>query len=149
MKRGDVVMPHEQEHLSNWLGLSQIHAETNQRIEVALLEAHDLSLKEFYVLHFIMQTEGKKLRLQQLQDKVGLSQSATSRLVLRMEAKNCGSLERDICQDDRRGIYTRITASGEAKYCRALQTFQEALRTELERSEVRAEMQRLTEQLLK
>lgn len=108
--------------LNNWLSLTDIQTSINNKLETVLQEKYSLSLKEFYVLYFLSQTSEKKLRLQQLQDMVGLSQSAISRLVGRLEANNCGALQRSICEDDRRGIYTRLTELGEDKCKMALVT---------------------------
>ncbi|APB77742.1 MarR family winged helix-turn-helix transcriptional regulator [Paenibacillus polymyxa] len=140
-------MQHENELLDVWLSLSHIHSTLNDKLEQALLQNYDLSLKEFYVLGFISNSEGKKLRLQQLQELVGLSQSATSRLVVRMEAKNCGALQRYTCEDDRRGVYTRITELGENKFQRALQTFNQVLQSELQKDGVKSQFQNLTQKL--
>ncbi|KAI7248604.1 hypothetical protein KC345_g11841 [Hortaea werneckii] len=63
-------------------------------LEAKLMEKYELSLKEFYVLLFLSGAPEKKLKLQQLESMVGLSQSAVSRLVSRFEAKGCGALER-------------------------------------------------------
>ncbi|MNJ01055.1 hypothetical protein D3C73_1605660 [compost metagenome] len=53
-----------------------------------------------------------------------------------MEAKNCGALERHVCEDDKRGIYTRITELGENKFHRALVTVNEILQKELQQGEL-------------
>jgi len=135
------------ELLNVWLSLSNIHTHLNEKLELALLQEYDLSLKEFYVLHFISNAEEKKLRLLQLQELVGLSQSAVSRLVVRMEAKDCGALERHTCEDDRRGIYTRITKLGENKYNKALQTYNQVLQTELEKDGFETQLEDLTKKL--
>ncbi|MFK4341934.1 MULTISPECIES: MarR family winged helix-turn-helix transcriptional regulator [unclassified Paenibacillus] len=140
-------LQHENELLDVWLSLSHIHSTLNDKLEQALLQNYDLSLKEFYVLSFISNSEDKELRLQQLQEMVGLSQSATSRLVVRMEAKNCGALQRHICEDDRRGVYTRITELGENKFQRALQTFNQVLQSELQKDGVKSQLQNLTQKL--
>jgi len=140
-------LQHENELLDVWLSLSHIHSTLNDKLEQALLQNYDLSLKEFYVLGFISNSEEKKLRLQQLQELVGLSQSATSRLVVRMEAKNCGALQRYTCEDDRRGVYTRITEFGENKFQRALQTFNQVLQSELQKDGVKSQFQNLTQKL--
>lgn len=113
------------EILDNWLSLTNIQMSINNKLETALQENCSLSLKEFYVLYFLSQTNDKELRLLQLQEMVGLSQSAISRLVGRMEAKSCGALQRHVCEDDRRGIYTRMTELGEEKLKMALLTFNE------------------------
>lgn len=113
------------ELLDNWLALTSLQANINNELENVLQEKYSLTLKEFYVLYFLSQTSEKKLRLLQLQEMVGLSQSAISRLVGRMEAKNCGALQRHVCEDDRRGVYTCLTELGEDKFKRALVTFNE------------------------
>jgi len=118
---------HNNKLLNNWLSLTDIQTTINNKLETELQDKYSLSLKEFYVLYFLSQTSEKKLRLQQLQEMVGLSQSAISRLVGRMEAKNCGALQRSICEDDRRGIYTRLTEYGEEKCKLALVTVNEIL----------------------
>lgn len=144
---GDLSLQHENELLEVWLSWSRINSSLSEKLEQALLHNYNLSLKEFYVLNFISNSGEKKLRLQQLQELVGLSQSAISRLVVRMEAKNCGALERHICEDDRRGIYTRITELGENKYQRALQTFNQVLQAELKKDGFNSEVKNLTEKL--
>ncbi|WP_334330009.1 MarR family winged helix-turn-helix transcriptional regulator [Companilactobacillus sp. HBUAS59699] len=72
-----------------------------------------LSLNEFYVLYFLDQKDSKKLRLQDLQELVGLSQSAMSRLISRLEAKDCGVIERSTCDQDKRGVYIHLASKGE------------------------------------
>lgn len=133
--------------LDKWLSLTHIYSNVTDKLEQALQQQYDLSLKEFYVLNFIYKSDGKELRLQQLQEMVGLSQSATSRLVVRMEAKNCGALQRHMCEDDRRGIYTRITELGENKYHRALQTFNQVLQSELQKEGLKTELQNVIQKL--
>lgn len=137
----------ENELLNNWLSITNIHMSINNELEGALHENYNLSLKEFYVLYFLSQTSGKKLRLQQLQEMVGLSQSAISRLVGRLEAKSCGVLERHICEDDRRGIYTCLTAKGEAKLQRCLDVFHDILRSAFSKGNLQYELQSLIKKL--
>ncbi|KQN97150.1 MarR family transcriptional regulator [Paenibacillus algorifonticola] len=132
--------------LDNWLSFSDIQAKINNKLESALEEKYSLSLKEFYVLYFLSQTSDKQLRLQQLQDMVGLSQSAISRLVVRMEAKNCGALQRHVCEDDRRGVYTCLTELGESKLQRALLTFNEIIQTACLADEFQKELHTLIQQ---
>lgn len=96
-------------------------------LEAKLTENYELSLKEFYVLLFLSEAPEQKLKLQQLESMVGLSQSAVSRLVSRFEAKGCGALERKSCEADRRSIYTSLTAIGQDKVDRAKQTVNEVL----------------------
>lgn len=131
------------------MSLSQIHSSVNDKLEQALLKQFDLSLKEFYVLKIVSNSSCKELRLQQLQEKVGLSQSATSRLVDRMEAPHVGALERHTCSIDRRGIYTRITELGEQKYQQALATVCQVLNAELQGDGTVAELENIIQKLFK
>ncbi|AWP27208.1 MarR family transcriptional regulator [Paenibacillus vortex V453] len=122
-------MSTEQTHtlITSWLSLTQVQAMITHELEQTLQQKHDLTLNEFYVLLFLSESPEKKLRLQQLQTMVGLSQSAISRLVSRFEAKSCGAMQRAICEDDRRGIYTSLTHIGEEKLQKAKATVQGVL----------------------
>ncbi|MBU9709787.1 MULTISPECIES: MarR family winged helix-turn-helix transcriptional regulator [Paenibacillus] len=135
------------ELLNIWLSLTKLQSNINDELERALQENYSLSLNEFLVLYFLSQTEEKKLRLQHLQEMVGLSQSALSRLVVRMEAKSCGALQRHICEDDRRGIYTSMTDFGEKKFDRALETFNQILESVLSKDELKQKLQSLIEKI--
>jgi len=135
------------EFLNIWLSLTKLQSNINDELERALQENYSLSLNEFLVLYFLSQTEEKKLRLQHLQEMVGLSQSALSRLVVRMEAKSCGALQRHICEDDRRGIYTSMTDFGEKKFDRALETFNQILESALSKDELKQKLQSLIEKI--
>jgi DNA-binding MarR family transcriptional regulator len=116
-------------------------------LESILQQNHQLSLKEFYVLLFLSETPEKKLKLQQLQSMVGLSQSAMSRLVSRFEAKGCGALKRHICVDDRRAIYTSLTNEGEDKLKKALGTVNETLANAFSREDIQEELQGVIRQI--
>ncbi|WP_050183211.1 MarR family winged helix-turn-helix transcriptional regulator [Domibacillus robiginosus] len=106
-----------------WLALTTMQSAVAQDLERALQQEHGLSLNECYVLLFLSEAPEKKLKLYQLQEMVGLSQSALSRLVNRMEEKNCRVLRRHSCEDDRRAIYASLTKEGEEKLEKVLNTF--------------------------
>ncbi|UNK17209.1 MarR family transcriptional regulator [Paenibacillus sp. N3/727] len=113
--------------INNWLTLTHIQMNVANELEANLQEKYQLSLKEFYLLLFLSEAPEKKLKLQQLESMVGLSQSAVSRLVSRFEAKGCGALKRHVCGDDRRSIYTSLTPIGQDTLDRAQVTFKEVL----------------------
>ncbi|QKS45910.1 MarR family transcriptional regulator [Paenibacillus cellulosilyticus] len=140
-------MDKNNEPITVWLSLAQLYSSISDKLEQALQQEYGLSLKEFSVLYYISNCEEKKLRLQSLQEMVGLSQSATSRLVVRMEAKECGALHRHMCADDRRGIYTQITEIGESKFQQALETFNQVLQSELRREGLQDEFQSIIQKL--
>ena len=133
--------------IANWLSLTNIQMKITNELEGILQEKHKLSLKEFYVLLFLSESPEKKLKLQQLQNMVGLSQSAMSRLVSRFEAKDCGALKRHICVDDRRAIFTSLTAEGEEELKKASVTFNQALEKAFAQETIQEELQRLIRQL--
>lgn len=104
----------EPEQLINtWVNFSKYHDRISNALNHALQEHYQLGLKEFYVLMFLNQSEDKKLRLSQLQKMVGLSQSAMSRLVSRLETHSFHAVERLAYEDDKRGIFIALTLNGE------------------------------------
>lgn len=119
------------EFMDLWLSMDTIQNNIKKELESILQAQFSLSIKEFYVLYYLSKAPEKKLRLQQLQEKIGLSQSALSRLVGTMESKSCGALEKHNCSDDRRGSYTRLTELGEEKLCKSLFVFHELLQKHL------------------
>nr|WP_319219243.1 MarR family transcriptional regulator [uncultured Trichococcus sp.] len=110
-----------------WLEINNFHLKVESALEKSLQTNHNLSLKEFYVLYFLSQEPDQKLKLQDLEEKVGLSQSAVSRLVSKFEAKGCGALERNVCEQDRRIVYTSLTKTGTAKLAVAAATVEQVL----------------------
>ena len=113
--------------ISNWQSLTQMITNIENILEQQLQEKHALSLNEYYMLLFLSEAPMKKLRLQQLESMVGLSQSAMSRLVARFENKGCGALARHACKEDRRSVYTALTEIGQEKVNKATLTFQNVL----------------------
>lgn len=76
--------------------------------------------------------------MHQVADSVVLSQSATTRLVTRLEER--GLLSRYLCPDDRRGIYTNVTSDGLALLVEARPTHDGALRAALKDAAQRPEL---------
>ncbi|MGW4866722.1 MarR family winged helix-turn-helix transcriptional regulator, partial [Streptomyces chartreusis] len=74
--------------------------------------------------------EGGHLQMKQVADAVVLSQSATTRLVTRLEDR--GLLSRYLCPTDRRGIYTDVTQAGLKLLDEARPTNDKALREALD-----------------
>ncbi|MEV0233298.1 MarR family transcriptional regulator [Nonomuraea sp. NPDC050786] len=93
-----------------WRTLAALHAKIEDRLEKALQKEHELSVSEYTVLDALARQDGWHMRMQQLARAVVLSQSATTRLVTRLE--NRGLLRRYLCEDDRRGIYSEVTQAG-------------------------------------
>ncbi|MEU9128246.1 MarR family transcriptional regulator [Kitasatospora sp. NPDC048540] len=96
-----------------WCALSALHGRIETHVERALQAAHELSVREFSVLDVLSAQhdgEGGHFRMHELSEAVVLSQSATTRLVSRLEER--GLLTRYLCATDRRGIYTDLTPAG-------------------------------------
>jgi DNA-binding MarR family transcriptional regulator len=116
-----------------WYALSLLHGRIETHIERALQAGHDLSAREYSLLDVLSNQhdgDGGHLRMTQVADAVVLSQSATTRLVTRLEDR--GLLERYLCPTDRRGIYTNVTAAGLALLAEARPTHDAALREALD-----------------
>ncbi|MFG2182822.1 MarR family winged helix-turn-helix transcriptional regulator [Streptomyces abikoensis] len=124
-----------------WCALSALHSRIEAHIERALQNHHELSVREFSVLDVLNRQhdgEGGHLRMNEVADAVVLSQSATTRLVTRLEDR--GLLTRYLCLTDRRGIYTDVTDAGRALLEEARPTNDAALREALDEAANRTEL---------
>ncbi|MFH8593157.1 MarR family winged helix-turn-helix transcriptional regulator [Streptomyces rimosus] len=124
-----------------WCALSALHGRIESHIERALQARHDLSVREFSVLNVLSEQHdgpGGHLRMHQVADSVVLSQSATTRLVTRLEERRL--LSRYLCPDDRRGIYTNVTDEGRQLLEEARPTHDAALREALQDAAKRPEL---------
>jgi DNA-binding MarR family transcriptional regulator len=93
-----------------WRALGALHGAIAVPLESALQADHELSLVEYTVLDALSRQDGWHLRMHELSRAAALSASATTRLVNRLEAR--GLLQRVLCADDRRGIYSELTRRG-------------------------------------
>jgi DNA-binding MarR family transcriptional regulator len=93
-----------------WRTLAALHGRLEEGLEKALQAGFDLSVVEYTVLDTLDRQDGWHMRMQQLARAAALSHSATTRLVTRLENRRL--LSRFLCEDDRRGIYSTLTAEG-------------------------------------
>ena len=93
-----------------WRTLAAVHSLIETALERALQGEHGLSVVEYTVLDALDRQDGWHMRMRQLARAAALSNSATTRLVTRLEDR--GLLARVLCADDRRGIYTELTPAG-------------------------------------
>jgi len=79
-------------YLEKWFDFNRRQVELEAILEETIAEQSEqsLTLKEFYLLTFLNQAEGKSLRQIELTDKLHLSPSGVSRMVARLEANNFG-----------------------------------------------------------
>ncbi len=121
-----------------WRRLAALHGLIEQDLERALTDGHQLSVVEFTVLDALSLQDGWHMRMQQLARAAALSSSATTRLVTRLEER--GLLQRCICPDDRRGIYTELTPAGSRLLAKARPTHDRTLHDTLERAAEQSEL---------
>ncbi|MFD7898124.1 MarR family winged helix-turn-helix transcriptional regulator [Streptomyces sp. NPDC059568] len=124
-----------------WCALSVLHDRIEGHIERALQAGHGLSLREYSLLDVLSRQhdgEGGHLQMKQVADAVVLSQSATTRLVTRLEDR--GLLTRYLCPTDRRGIYTNVSEAGLRLVTEARPTNDKALREALDEAATKPEL---------
>ncbi|MEV7194932.1 MarR family transcriptional regulator [Streptomyces sp. NPDC093510] len=117
----------------SWCALSLLHGKIEAHVERALQAKHGLSVREYSLLDVLNRQhdgEGGHLQMKQVADAVVLSQSATTRLVTRLEER--GLLARYLCPTDRRGIYTDVSEAGATLLDEARPTNDGALREALD-----------------
>ncbi|MFJ7159846.1 MarR family winged helix-turn-helix transcriptional regulator [Streptomyces sp. NPDC101118] len=131
-----------------WCALSLLHGRIEAHLERALQAGHGLSVREFSLLDVLSRQHdgpGGHLQMKQVADAVVLSQSATTRLVTRLEER--GLLSRYLCPTDRRGIYTEVSEAGAALLAEARPTNGAALHEALTDAAARPELAPLVEAL--
>jgi DNA-binding MarR family transcriptional regulator len=91
------------------------------RVNAVLAEEMDteteITLDWYSILLMLSQTDHGAMRPSELADQVGLSRSATTRLIDRLERN--GLVERRVCGADRRGSFVGLTAKGDEIFRRA------------------------------
>jgi DNA-binding MarR family transcriptional regulator len=95
-----------------WRGILSVHARTMCEID-RVLHPHGLGASDFEVLDILASEaprHGDQCRVQDLVERVHLSQSALSRLLGRLEKD--GLVERSVCVEDRRGVWVALTPKG-------------------------------------
>ncbi|MTD56240.1 MarR family winged helix-turn-helix transcriptional regulator [Amycolatopsis pithecellobii] len=115
----------EQRLVRQWHDLLALHAAVSGTLETRLQEEHGLGVTEFEALEALARNETGQCRGADLTEVVHLSQSATSRLVARLERE--GLAERSMCESDRRGIFVTLTDAGRERYRQAKPTHRAVL----------------------
>ena len=118
-------------YLDKWFDFNRRQVELEAILEQTIAEQSEqsLTLKEFYLLHFLNQAQEKSLRQIDLPDKLHLSPSAVSRMVARLEAKNCGLLSRRCCDQDKRASFICLTSEGQTTLAYLQKAVEESLET--------------------
>ncbi|WP_454385509.1 MarR family winged helix-turn-helix transcriptional regulator [Streptococcus sp. Marseille-Q7087] len=118
-------------YLEKWFDFNRRQVELEAILEQTISEQSEqrLTLKEFYLLHFLNQAQEKSLRQIDLPDKLHLSPSAVSRMVARLEEKNCGLLSRRCCDQDKRASFICLTSEGQTTLAYLQKAVEESLET--------------------
>lgn len=118
----------KEQKIDNWIKMTKYIHYIEMMIERKLKEQYHLSLKEFYVLYEIYKSENKKYKINDLIKVVDLSQSAMSRLIVRMEKTEIAFVYRQECIEDQRVMYIYLTDAGEIETKKALNTYEQLLK---------------------
>ncbi|PLC55525.1 MarR family transcriptional regulator [Pollutimonas nitritireducens] len=113
----------------SWLKLIQVIATVEGELGKVLQAQHGLGLSEYRALEILARSPDTELRMQELAAHLCLNQSSVSRMVERLERG--GFTVRDLCPDDKRGVYTVLTEKGKARLESAQPDYEEALHTAL------------------
>lgn len=112
-----------------WREVLRQHAQISCLLENALRE-HGLGISEYEILDRLAEDEQGKLRAQELERSVHLTQSALSRAIARLERE--GLVERALCEADRRGVFVALTDEGRSRHAAAEPGYLEILAQRLE-----------------
>jgi DNA-binding MarR family transcriptional regulator len=97
-------------HLDDWRTFLHAHALLSRRLDDELRAEQGMSLAEYDALVQLAATPGRRLRMNQLADRVLLSRSGITRLVDRLVAD--GLVCRTQCSSDARGAEAVLTDTG-------------------------------------
>ncbi|MGY6272071.1 MarR family winged helix-turn-helix transcriptional regulator [Achromobacter denitrificans] len=108
-----------------WHRLIQVVANVEADLGRLLQTRHGLGLSEYRALDILARSENSELRMQELASHLRLNQSSVSRMAERLE--RAGLTVRDLCPDDKRGVYTVLTQEGRASLESARPDYEQAL----------------------
>jgi DNA-binding MarR family transcriptional regulator len=115
--------------VAEWRDLAARHAAVHAALDRELREQHDLSTVEYEVLDHL--GAASECRMQDVAGAAHLNQSTCSRVVARLEEE--GLAVRAMCNNDRRGIYAKITEEGHKRLAAAAPTYERVLADTLAR----------------
>lgn len=112
-----------------WQVMNALHGFIAAELERQLQQEHSISNLEFSVMVVLSAQNGDGMRVQALSQASGLSASATTRLVDRLEENRL--LARSLCDADRRGIQLRLTQKGQSMVADFTRTYEATLQSAL------------------
>jgi len=121
-------MAEEPEGLGAFAALLKVQAAVVRRLELRLEEHRLVPIAQYDVLLELNAAAGRRLRMQQLADRVVLSRSRVSRVVDEME--RAGLVRREPDPDDKRAAFAVITDDGRAALRKAAPVYLEGIEEE-------------------
>ncbi|WHA42230.1 MarR family winged helix-turn-helix transcriptional regulator [Agrobacterium larrymoorei] len=112
-----------------WLTLTHAIADIEAELGKVLQDKHRLGLSEYRAMKILSQSPNSELRMQDLAKHLNLNQSSVSRMVERLERSELTI--RDLCPDDKRGVYTVLTDKGRSHLEQASDDYEGALEAAL------------------
>jgi DNA-binding MarR family transcriptional regulator len=109
--------------VAKWRDMAATYASVHAALDRELRDQHDLSPVEYEVLEQL--GASSESRMQDVACAVHLNQSTCSRVVARLEEE--GLAVRAMCNNDRRGIYAKITPEGQKRLESAAPTYRRVL----------------------
>jgi DNA-binding MarR family transcriptional regulator len=108
--------------------LQRAQVRITRALEADLLVEHDLALASYDVLLQLSESPGRRLRMNDLADRVLLSRSGLTRLIDRLQRD--GLVEREACTSDARGLFAVLTEGGTARLAEAAPTYLRGIRAQ-------------------
>jgi DNA-binding MarR family transcriptional regulator len=115
------------DRMAAWRGFIRANAHVLQHLARELQDEERIPLTWYDVLVQLSEAEGRRLRMQELADRVLLSQSGLTRLIDRLE--EAALVERVRCSEDGRGLFAQLTPEGLETLRRTYPTHLRGVRT--------------------
>ena len=103
-----------------WQSFLAVHRRIVEQLADEMMTEHQLPLEWFDVLVHLADLPGMRARQKELRDRMLLSESGVSRLLVRME--KAGLITRSTADDDRRSIEIAVTDDGRAALLAAIES---------------------------
>lgn len=115
--------------MQTWATLHRAHARVLTELSRRMERERDVSVLEHGSLYELNSSPGRRLRMAELAERLGLSPSATTRLVDRLEER--GWVRREMPRHNRRIVEVVITMDGRRAYVRNNRSFTAAVEATL------------------
>lgn len=108
-----------------WPTIVRLFNHVENYVSRQLYRTHGLGLSEYRALHHLSRAPFGELRMQELAEQLGLNQSSVTRLVGRLE--EAGLTTREECPNDKRGVFTMLTETGQVRHREAHRSYERFL----------------------